>query len=85
MVIIIVCVGFLALIVTLGLSRIHSVQQKSGSDGSELEGGNQRDTFWEDSAMTITVNPMETLQNRGLVAGQKDSVSDPAEPKDESH
>ncbi|KAM4636220.1 calsyntenin-3 [Discoglossus pictus] len=76
MVIIVVCIGFLALIVTLGLSRIHSVRQRGGAEGSELEAANQKDPFWEDSAMTITVNPMESLQSRGLVSAHRESVSE---------
>ncbi|XP_053549035.1 calsyntenin-3-like [Bombina bombina] len=79
MVIIVVCIGFLALIVTLGLSRIHSVRQKGGAEGSELEAANQRDPFWEDSAMTITVNPMESLQSRRSVSAQKGSVTEQGE------
>ncbi|XP_075698815.1 calsyntenin-3-like [Rhinoderma darwinii] len=82
MVIIVVCIGFLALIVTLGLSRIHNVRPR-GSEGAELEAANQRDPFWEDSAMTITVNPMESLQSRGLVPAQKSSVTE-EEPEEES-
>ncbi|XP_018080516.1 calsyntenin-3 isoform X2 [Xenopus laevis] len=84
MVIIIACIGFLALIVTLGLSRIHSVQQRDGVEEPELEAATQRDTFWEDSAMTITVNPMESLQSRGLVSAQKEPVSEQREPNEES-
>ncbi|XP_063291262.1 calsyntenin-3 [Pelobates fuscus] len=76
MVIIVVCVGFLALIVTLGLSRIHSVRQRDGIDGVELEASNQRDPFWEDSAMTITVNPMESVQSRNLASAKRTPVSE---------
>ncbi|CAH2322639.1 calsyntenin-3 isoform X1 [Pelobates cultripes] len=76
MVIIVVCVGFLALIVTLGLSRIHSVRQRDGIDSVELEASNQRDPFWEDSAMTITVNPMESVQSRNLASTKRTPVSE---------
>ncbi|XP_075469171.1 calsyntenin-3 [Ascaphus truei] len=76
MLIIVVCVGFLALIVTLGLSRIHNARQRGGAEGAAIEAANQRDPFWEDTAMTITVNPMESLQSRGLVSAQRASVSE---------
>ncbi|XP_077323265.1 calsyntenin-3 [Lithobates pipiens] len=84
MVIIVVCIGFLALIVTLGLSRIHNVRQRGGFDGEELETSSQRDPFWEDSAMTITVNPMESLQSRNVGPKQKAAVPEKGDLEDQS-
>lgn len=74
-VIVLVCVAFLVLMVTLGIFRIRSIHR--GLDtrkGPELE----REAFWEDSALTIIVNPMETYEQRQgscEVAGGHDPVN----------
>ncbi|XP_029437521.1 calsyntenin-3 isoform X2 [Rhinatrema bivittatum] len=60
-VIIIVCVGFLALMVVLGIFRIHSVHRRvSQEEGSA--GSKENEMFWDDSALTIIVNPMESYE-----------------------
>ena len=53
-IIVVVCLGFLTFMIVLGILRVRSSQQQKregGEDKAEME--------WDNSALTITVNPME--------------------------
>ncbi|XP_075409239.1 calsyntenin-3 [Tenrec ecaudatus] len=78
--IIVVCVGFLVLMVVLGLVRIHSLHRRVSGAGltpGASSDPKDPDLFWDDSALTIIVNPMESYQSRqvcvtGAAAGQRE-------------
>lgn len=53
-IIIVVCVGFLVLMITLGIVRIKAAHQKATQD--EVQ---DTEMAWDDSALNITINPME--------------------------
>ena len=54
-IIIVVCVGFLLFMIVLGVMRIRSAHHRS----NDVQMEEKPEMEWDNSALTITVNPME--------------------------
>ncbi|XP_013773618.1 calsyntenin-1-like [Limulus polyphemus] len=58
-IIIVVCVGFLAFMIVLGVIRIRAAHHRSHSSRDD-----EQEMAWDDSSLTITVNPMEQVEEQ---------------------
>src|SRR5688572_12151392 len=54
--VVVICVGFLIFIIVLGIIRIRTVHQRS----VEVNVEEKQEMEWDNSALTITVNPMDS-------------------------
>ncbi|MGH0119762.1 UNVERIFIED_CONTAM: hypothetical protein FKN15_025641 [Acipenser sinensis] len=79
-VIIVVCVGFLALMVVLGIFRIRSIHRRETKEGSSGEKEGEID--WDDSALTIIVNPMESYESRHGVSAEAEGEEEEEEEEE---
>lgn len=69
------CIAALVVVVVLGIYRIHLThQQEIKLEETAKEAG----TSWDDSALTITVNPMEVREEKPLSATREQLCFKPA-------
>ncbi|XP_054164903.1 calsyntenin-1-like isoform X2 [Oppia nitens] len=58
-IIIVVCVGFLVFMIVLGVIRIRAAHQRSGDARDD-----DQEMAWDDSSLTITVNPLDQIEEQ---------------------
>ncbi|KAM9317194.1 calsyntenin-2 [Gastrophryne carolinensis] len=76
-IVLVACVSILVIIVVLGLLRLRAVHQQ---DFPERETAKETEMDWDDSALTITVNPMEKYDTN--VTGDGESEEEEEEIED---
>ncbi|XP_056589286.1 calsyntenin-1 isoform X4 [Triplophysa dalaica] len=78
-VVIVVCVSFLVFMIILGVFRIRAAHQSTMRD---QENGKENEMDWDDSALTITVNPMETYEDQHSSEEEADEDDEEDESED---
>ncbi|XP_061759919.1 calsyntenin-1 isoform X3 [Nerophis ophidion] len=79
-IVIVVCVSFLVFMIILGVFRIRSAHQHTMRD---QENGKENEMDWDDSALTITVNPMETYEDQHSSEEEDDEEEEESEDGEE--
>ncbi|XP_018425679.1 PREDICTED: calsyntenin-1 isoform X4 [Nanorana parkeri] len=77
-IVIVVCVSFLVFMIILGVFRIRAAHQSTIRD---QETGKENEMDWDDSALTITVNPMETYEDQHS-SGEEEEEEDDEESEE---
>ncbi|KAJ8389584.1 hypothetical protein AAFF_G00118210 [Aldrovandia affinis] len=78
---IVMCIAALVAIVVLGIYRIHTAHRlgsKSGQKGTE-----GRDADWDESALNITINPMENLEEPKAADGEASEEEEEEDDEEE--
>lgn len=71
------CIAVLVVVVVLGIYRIHVTHQQEVKQGETTK---EADANWDESALTITVNPMENLQKNTT---EEEEASEEEEEEDD--
>ncbi|XP_053818999.1 calsyntenin-1 isoform X2 [Vidua chalybeata] len=79
-VVIVVCVSFLVFMIILGVFRIRAAHQRTMRD---QDTGKESEMDWDDSALTITVNPMETYEDQHSSEEEEEEEEEESEDGEE--
>ncbi|XP_030078356.1 calsyntenin-1 isoform X2 [Microcaecilia unicolor] len=79
-IVIVVCVSFLVFMIILGVFRIRAAHQRTMRD---QDSGKENEMDWDDSALTITVNPMETYEDQHSSEEEEEEEEEESEEGEE--